>query len=90
MRALVFLFLCAALVSCGTPAVTVTINGYDAASGVTLDPINLWQTYAPRGPKVGQVRHGERVTLLREMDGGALIRTSQGVQGWLSVQFIRR
>jgi hypothetical protein len=91
MRAVVLLFFCAALVSCGTPAQIVTINGTDAASGTIIDPINLWRDYTDRNKGIAAtVRHGERVTLIREQGGAALIRKSNGAEGWLNTQFIRR
>jgi hypothetical protein len=77
-----------ALAACGARARVVTVDGTDA-TGALVDPINVWSRYAPRGRVVGQVRHGERVTLLRQEGAGALIRTAQGLEGWIGAAFVR-
>lgn len=89
MRAAIILLLVICLVACGTPPQTVTMDGYDAASGTTVNPINIWASYEPRGARVGQVQHGERVTLLQRSGSGAQIQTAQGVRGWVGVAFIK-
>lgn len=77
---------CAAAPVRGTPAV---MDGTDPASGTVIDPITLWQTYDPRGPKVGSVRHGARVTLVRVVGQGAEIMTADGVRGWCNAACVR-
>ena len=90
MRWFLLLSLCGALVFCGTPPQTVTISGYDAASKTTITPINLWRDYADRSKGIaGVVQNGEHVLLIRQEGGGALVQKTDGVQGWLSAQFIQ-
>ncbi len=90
VRLILVLFL---LTACGrvVPVQTATIDGYDAASGTTIDPINLWKDYADRSKGVtGTVRHGERVSVIRQTGSGVLVETSAGVRGWLNAAFVRR
>ncbi|MGC1241586.1 MAG: hypothetical protein WA874_08355, partial [Chryseosolibacter sp.] len=69
--------------------ITLTINGYDADSKSIIERINLWNNYETRRRVVGQVRHGEKVVLLKRMGDGVFIETSAGVRGWLTYWFIK-
>jgi hypothetical protein len=89
---LIFAFCLILLVSCGTQTVPtmaepVTINGSDGVGG-TIDPINVSATYNPRGATVAQLHPGTKVTMLRREGDGVLIRTSDGVEGWVTYWFI--
>jgi hypothetical protein len=66
---------------------TVTINASDGTGG-TIDPINVWATYTPRGRTVARVHGGDTVTMLRRDGDGVLIETSDGTQGWVTYWFI--
>lgn len=68
----------------GTPA---TISGSDGTGG-TIDEINVWASYSPRGAVVARLRPGTQVTMLRRDGDGVLIRTSDGVEGWVTYWFI--
>lgn len=72
-----------------SPAQTVVMNGYDQASGTTIDPINVWDDYATRQTVVARVHDGARVTMLRRSGDGVLIRTRDGVEGWVTYWFIK-
>jgi hypothetical protein len=83
------------LVGCGSTTPTdvalrtVTINADDPASGTRIDPVNVWRDYNDRSAGVaGRVRHGDRVGLIRQDGGAALIRLNDGTQGWVNAQFI--
>lgn len=65
----------------------VTVSGSDGQGGI-IDPINVSETYEPRGRTVAQVHPGDRVTMLRREGKGVLIQTSAGVQGWVTYWFI--
>lgn len=65
----------------------VTVSGSDGQGGI-IDPINVSETYVPRGRTVAQVHPGDRVTMLRREGQGVLIQTSAGVQGWVTYWFI--
>ena len=69
----------------------VTMDGYDADTGVTVDPINLWRDYRDRMGRgtSGQARHGEKVTLIRREGNGVLVETDEGTHGWATYYFIR-
>ena len=88
------LLLIAILTACGTihvePAIrAATINADDPASGTRIDPVNVWKDYADRSAGVaGQVHHREKVGLVRQDGGAALIRLSDGTQGWVNAQFV--
>jgi hypothetical protein len=89
---LVFALCLILLVACGaqsapTMSVPVTINGSDGVGG-TIDPINVWSTYVPRGATVARLHPGAQVTMLRREGDGVLIRTSDGVEGWVTYWFI--
>jgi len=91
MLRLVFVLFLLSACARTVPVQTVTVNGYDAASGIVIDPINLWRDYADRSKGIaGQVHHGERVTFIRQEGQGAFIETANGVRGWLNAQFVRR
>lgn len=66
----------------------VTINGYDAATNTTIDPLNLWSDYQDR-KWVGKVRHGEKVYFLNREGDGVYIETQEGQKGWITYWFIK-
>lgn len=66
----------------------VTVSGSDGQGGI-IDPINVSETYEPRGRTVAQVHPGDQVTMLRREGDGILIQTSAGVQGWVTYWFIQ-
>lgn len=75
----------------GTPAAAiqrVTMDGNDG-TGIIINPINLFKTYSPRGPVVGNVTHGATVALLKHEGGAVLVRTDAGVEGWCNEQFVK-
>lgn len=65
-----------------------TIDGTDAASGTVIDPINIFDRL-PGGKRVGTVRNGARVLILRREGDTVLIRTTEGVQGYIAAGFIK-
>ena len=68
---------------------TVTMDGYDRAADTTVDPINVWETYQPRGRLVGRVSSGATVTMLQRDGDGVLIRAADGTEGWVTYWFIK-
>lgn len=89
MRRLGIALLLAALIACGQTGRTVTIDGQDS-TGATVSPINLWNNYQTRSRVVGQVNHGDVVTLLQQSGAGCEVRTAAGTTGWLTcANFIR-
>lgn len=69
--------------------VTLTIDGYDAASKTIIQRINLWNNYETRARVVGQVSHGEKVTLIKRVGDGVFVETKAGLKGWLTYWFIK-
>ena len=65
----------------------VTINATDEG-GLTIPQVNLWDNYQTRSRVVAQVRHGDKVFLIRQEGGGVLIETRSGERGWVSAPFI--
>lgn len=70
------------------PAQLVTIDNSDGVGG-TIDPINVWDDYTARTAVVAKAHGGDRVQLLRQSGNGVYVRTTSGVQGWVSAQFIK-
>jgi len=66
----------------------VTIDGSDSAGGATIDPVNVFDRPS-LGRTVGTVRSGARVALLSRDGNAVLIRAADGVQGYVSVDFIK-
>lgn len=79
------------LVGGGRPAtLQVTIDARDPASGLMIDPVNVWKDYENRGAGiVGRIHHGDTVGLIRQSGGAARIRLSDGAEGWVNATFIR-
>lgn len=75
------------------PAVTgrsVTMDGFDPATGTIIAPINIWKNYTDRTQGVvGTVLHGQYVTMIRQEGDGVLIQTPTGIRGWVSKSFIK-
>lgn len=69
--------------------VTLTINGYDEATKEIIPRINLWNNYETRERIVGQVRHGQKVVLIKRVGDGVMIETTSGMKGWLTYWFIK-
>lgn len=67
---------------------TGTIDGYDPASGTTIDPVRLWSDYKNR-TFAGTVRHGEKVKLIKRDGDGVLIEKRNGKRGWVTYFFIK-
>lgn len=87
---LVFFILLTACGTTNTPTQTATLDGYDSASGTTLQTINIWRNYTDRNQGLaGKGTHGEAVQLIRREGDGVLIQTSAGVRGWVNYRFIR-
>ena len=57
-------------------------------SGAVLDLVKMFDQPVG-GRRVGVVRSGARVTLIRYDGSAALIRTSDGVQGYVAAQFVK-
>ena len=68
------------LMACATPREHRTVD----ASALQGAPANLFSSYQPRGRVVGQVRDGERVSLIRRDGDGCEVETAQHVRGWLN------
>jgi SH3-like domain-containing protein len=88
---LTFVFTLSLLTSCGptaaapiaTPVLrTVTIAQTDAGT------VNVWDNYQTRKTVVARVQPGVKVQLVRQEGRGVLIRTSGGVEGWVTDHFI--
>jgi len=65
-----------------------TIDGYDAASNTIISPINVWSNYDKRifG---GKLLHGEKVTLIKRVGDGVLVKNKTGTEGWVTYFFIK-
>jgi hypothetical protein len=68
-------------------AQTVTMTGYDPATGETIDPINIFDQL-PMGKRIGTVPSGAQVVLISRNGDIAQIRTPNGVSGYVSARFI--
>jgi hypothetical protein len=64
--------------------IVVTIDGRDASTGDTIDPINLWDNWPTRSRVTGTTHDGEQGALLKKNGGGCLIRMQSGAQGWVT------
>lgn len=68
------------LAACGTTPEPRTVD----TAALDGAPANLFATYQPRGRVVGQVRDGERVSLIRRDGDGCEVETAQHIRGWLN------
>jgi hypothetical protein len=72
------------------PLQIVTISARDPTSGQVLDAVRVWKHYLNRSAGVvGSVHDGDRVGLVRQVEGAALIQLADGTQGWVSIDYIR-
>lgn len=68
----------------------VTLDGYDAATGITIQKINLWKDYNNRRAGISATaQHGEKVKLIRREGDGVLVETKAGKRGWVTYYFIK-
>jgi len=67
----------------------VHIDGYDAATGSIITPLNVWKNYDAR-TFAFKIDHGASVTMLKKTsDGnGVYIRDASGREGWITYFFI--
>ena len=65
-----------------------TMDGYDSDSGTIIDPINVWSDYENR-VFGGKLHHGEKVTLIKRIGDGVLVKNATGTKGWVTYFFIK-
>lgn len=71
-----------------SPAPTRHLNGFDSATGVIINPINVFASPTGASP-VCSLKHGAEVELLDEgTPGGRVKIRSGGCEGWLLGDFV--
>ena len=72
------------------PHQLVTIYARDPTSGLVSGPVSVWKHYQQKAAGVvGAVQDGDRVYLIRQVEGAVLIQLADRSQGWVSIDCIK-
>ncbi len=64
-------------------SIPAIINGYDKQADYLMKKVNVWKKYQTR-EFTGKANHGEKVTIIKKSGNGRKIRTSSGLEGWVT------